>query len=260
MKVSIITATYNSEVTIEQTLQSVRGQSYNNIEHIIIDGKSKDNTVSICEKFPHVVSIISEQDKGIYDAMNKGLSKCTGDIIAILNSDDVYVDDNVISDIVSTFRNTDHNIVYGNTIAGDYNDQGDFSNISRVVKPGKFKRSKFLTGWMPSHVSVYAYRSVYNQYGAFSLNFKIGADYEWLLRTMFKNKVPSFYLDRDCVKFRLGGISTASLSNRLLTIEETKLAWKLNELNPWVITPFLKPVRGILDVIKTKLGINKMSA
>lgn len=254
LRVSIITVSLNSEKTIRQTLESVLSQSYKHIEHIVIDGGSEDDTLSICNEFSHLSKIVSEPDKGIYDAMNKGLRLAKGDVIAILNSDDFFYNDDVVADVVSVFlKNEKVGIVYGDTLVGKFGKQGELEKITRIIRPGKFDRMKFNSGWMPPHVSVYIRKRVYERHGLFSTNFVIGGDYELLLRFMYKEKVHSFYFDKPCVCFRIGGVSTAGLKNRVLMLKESKKAWEMNKLRTSFLTPYLKMSRGLLNLITTKL-------
>ena len=154
MKISIITATYNSAKTVRDTLESVKNQTYGNIEHIIVDGLSSDSTLAIVAEYPHVAKVVSEKDKGIYDAMNKGVALATGDIVAILNSDDFYNDETVIDLVMSKFiKNTQLDTVYGDLL---YVNPHDTTKIERVWKSGAFQKNNFYYGWMPPHPSFFS--------------------------------------------------------------------------------------------------------
>lgn len=253
MKVSIITATYNSAKTIGLTLDSVVGQTYKEIEHIVIDGNSSDDTIEVVRSYPHVAQVLSEPDKGIYDAMNKGLALATGDIIAILNSDDLFFDNNVVQKIVDRFQRDQCQVLYGNTIAGDMDALGNFTRVTRLVRPKAFKRRKFLFGWMPSHVSTYIHKDVYRKYGDFVDTFKIGADYELMLRFMFRHEVQSSYINEFCVKFRVGGISTSTFKNKLVALSEAKQAWEMNNIKPYFFTVIFKPIRALSNIMIQKI-------
>src|SRR5687768_11680609 len=164
MKVSIITAAYNSAATIRDTLESVRSQDYENIEHILIDGDSNDDTVSIIRSFPHVANCVSEKDKGLYDAINKGIVMATGDVIGILNSDDFFPDSRVVSRIVDAFREKNVDAVYGNVA---FVKPGNLGKVIRLYSSKKFTPRKFAFGYMPAHPSFYVKRSVHENYGLY---------------------------------------------------------------------------------------------
>ncbi|MGG5835840.1 glycosyltransferase family 2 protein, partial [Huaxiibacter chinensis] len=209
MRVSIITATYNSEKTLADTLLSLEKQTYKNIEYIIVDGASKDNTLELVrKKCSRVSKIISEPDKGIYDALNKGINAATGDIIGFLHSDDMLAYDNVIEDIVSVFKSSDSEAVYGDL---EYVGQEDTRKRIRLWKSGEFSRNKMKLGWMPPHPSFYMKRSCYQEHGGFALNYRISADYDSLLRYIYTKRVSVSYLPKILVKMRVGGISNRSL-------------------------------------------------
>ncbi|MEI6946661.1 glycosyltransferase family 2 protein [Paraflavisolibacter sp. H34] len=243
-KISIVTVTYNSAATIADTLESVRTQSYGPIEHIIVDGGSSDDTLRIARSFPHIAKIISEKDNGIYDAMNKGLGLATGDIIGILNSDDVYSHKDVLKNVAHAFAHNHTDTLYGNL---QYTDAKNFNKVLRDWNSGLFKKSLFKFGWMPPHPTFFVKRQVYQQVGGFNLNLKMSADYELMLRILFKYGFTTSYLPEVLVKMRTGGASNASLKNRLKANKEDRLAWKLNELRPYFFTLYLKPLRKIFQ-------------
>ena len=242
MKVSIITATYNSQATVMDTLKSVQCQSYPKIEHIIVDGQSVDNTLEIIKDLKHAGPLVSEPDRGIYDAMNKGIAMATGDIIGILNSDDFLADEDVIARVVKTFESGNCDMVYGDLV---YVDAVNTDRVLRRWIAGNFERRQFLQGWMPPHPSVFVRREVYEKYGRFNLQLKSSADYELLLRLMFVNKVRSKYLPYILVHMRAGGQSNRSFQNRLIAHKEDYLAWKINGLSPRWYTLMMKPFRKI---------------
>ncbi len=244
MLVSIITATYNSAATLHDCLQSVAMQSYAPIEHIIIDGVSKDDSLSIAQSFAHIAQVHSEKDQGIYDAMNKGIALATGDIIGILNSDDFYVDERVIQDIVTVFENSNCDVVYADL---QYVDRERTDKIIRTWKSGTMQQRSFLYGWMPPHPTVFVRRKVYEQYGAFNLSLKSAADYEFMLRVLYKEKCPVAYLPKTIVKMRDGGQSNQSIKHRIFANREDKKAWALNGLQPYFFTLLLKPARKLIQ-------------
>lgn len=218
MKISIITATYNSEATIKDTLESVNAQTYPDIEHIIVDGASKDNTLDLVKKYGKRVSlIISEPDKGIYDAMNKGIKAATGDVIGILNSDDFFTSDNVISAIVFAFENNDIDAVYGDV---HYVNPENLNKCVRYYSSAVFKPSLFKFGLMPAHPSFYVKRSCYEKYGLYSLDYKIASDFDLLIRFLYTHKIKYRYLKKDFVTMRTGGASTKNLNSRMLLNKE----------------------------------------
>lgn len=247
-KVSIITVCHNSEITIEDTIQSVIGQTYSNIEYIIIDGLSSDNTLNIVKKYQDKLSkIISEKDNGLYDAINKGIKIATGDIVAILNSDDLYQDNNVIADVVSLFEKQHLDACYADLV---YVDRSDTSKTVRYWKSGSYKDGLFFKGWMPPHPTFFVKHEVYNKYGTFNLDLKSAADYEIMLRFVHKNKIRIGYLPRVIVRMRIGGVSNVSLINRLKANREDKKAWEINGLKPKPFTLVFKPLSKIGQFLK----------
>ena len=234
MKISIITISFNAKSTIEKTLQSVANQLYKNIEHIIVDGGSKDNTLEICNSFPHVSKIISEPDKGVYDAFNKGLKLATGDIIGFLNADDVFFNENSVQEIAKAFSENKSDIVYGNL---DYiNENG---KVIRNWKSRPYEIGLIKKAWMPAHPTFYCKKEVYDRLGGYNDSFKIGGDFELCLRFLEVNKVPSFYLNKKLVKMLVGGISNSGLKSKWTIYKEELRAFKINKVFVNPITFFL---------------------
>jgi glycosyltransferase len=244
IKVSLITPTFNSGATLADTLESIRAQDYPLIEHLIADGGSTDNTLQIAAQYPHISRIDSEPDKGLYDAMNKGLLHATGDIIGILNSDDFYAHPHVISRVVQQMTETGSDALYGDLI---YVKAQDTSQRVRHWKSRPFNPDLFYRGWMPPHPTFFVRRTVYERFGLFNLDFRFSADYELMLRFLFKHRISVCYLPEIMVFMRTGGISNASLSNRLRANREDMKAWKVNGLQPRIYTVYLKPVSKILQ-------------
>ena len=241
MKISIITITYNSEETLEDTIKSVVSQNYKDIEYIIIDGGSTDGTMAIVNKYKEQISIIvSEPDKGIYDAMNKGVEKATGDLVGILNSDDFYVNDNVISSIAEKIGNNDG--IYADLV---YVGREDTDKIIRYWKSKAYKEGSFLKGWMPPHPTFFIRKKIYDKYGTYNLSLKSAADYELMLRLIHKEKISITYLPQIITKMRVGGQSNASLSNRFKANKEDRMAWDINNIDPKFYSLYLKPIRKI---------------
>jgi glycosyltransferase involved in cell wall biosynthesis len=248
MKVSIITATYNSASTIKDTMDSVQTQDYPDIEHIIVDGKSTDDTLKILSSYEaHISNMISESDQGIYDAMNKGIAMATGDIVAILNSDDFYEHTSVISEVVKVFESSPVDAVYGDLL---YVDAQDTSLVKRYWKSGNYYRKAFLNGWMPPHPSFFVKRDCYTRFGNFDTSFKSAADYELMLRLLYKNHCTAAYLNTVLVRMREGGKSNENILNRLLAHQEDRKAWTKNGLSPSFYTLRLKPLRKIGQYFK----------
>ena len=211
MKVSIITATYNSSETIVDTLKSLEQQSYPDIEYIIIDGASKDNTLDVVrDNCSRVSKIISEPDKGIYDALNKGIQAATGDVIGFLHSDDLFAYPDAVADIVATLEKNQSQAAYADLA---YVSKEDTDKMVRLWNSGAYQRNKMLNGWMPPHPTFYMKRELYLSLGQFDLGFKIAADYDSLLRYLWLNEVSMSYLPKVLIKMRVGGASNRSLSN-----------------------------------------------
>ena len=224
MKISIITATYNSEAHIADCVRSVNSQTYDNIEHIIIDGASKDNTINIIEETPNrVTKIVSEPDKGIYDAMNKGIIMATGDVVGILNSDDFFTSDDVIETVVDTFKNNDIDALYGDV---HFVNPDDLTKSVRYYSSSIFKPSLFRFGFMPAHPSFYMKRECYEKYGLYALDYKIASDYDLLIRYLYKEKINYKYLKKDFVTMRTGGVSTENFNSRVTLNREIVKACK----------------------------------
>jgi len=244
--VTIITVSYNSASTIADTLKAVESQTYQGIEHIIVDGGSTDQTVKIVEGFPHVAQCISEKDEGIYFAMNKGLAMATGDIIGILNADDIYADNEVIAKVAAAFEDPAVDATYADLV---FVDREDVSKVFRTWKSGPFRRSSMYNGWMPPHPTFFVRRSLYEKYGHFNTVLRSAADYELMLRFLLKHEINLSYIPQTIIKMRQGGKSTASISNRIKANWEDRKAWKMNGLRPHFFTLFLKPLRKIKQFI-----------
>ncbi|ERT14315.1 glycosyltransferase family 2 protein [Photorhabdus temperata] len=217
MKISIITATYNSEKTLADTLLSLEKQTYQNIEYIIIDGASEDNTLMMINKnSTRVTTIISEPDKGIYDALNKGIVTATGDIVGFLHSDDLFAYPEAIADIVNMFEKYKCEAVYGDL---QYVSKNNINNVVRYWKSGPFYPKKMQYGWMPPHPTFYMKRKLYDKWGGFDLNFKISSDYDSITRYIISHNVKLIYLPKVIIKMRIGGESNR-LENTILRSKE----------------------------------------
>jgi glycosyltransferase len=244
LRVSIITVCLNSEATIRDCLESIRLQGYNNIESIIVDGGSADNTLNIVKEFPDIVhAIVSEDGLGIYDAMNKGFHMSTGQILGILNSDDLLSGSSVIEDIVQTFTNNpDKKVLYGDLV---YVKSDKIQEITRYWKAGLDSLSKFKMGWMPPHPTFYITRDVFDRVGGYKNSMGTAADYEFMLRVMVKFGYKAIYLPKVLVRMRRGGISNRSLQRRLKANVQDRMAWKVNQLKPHTLFNLLKPLRKL---------------
>jgi len=229
MKISIITVVYNNEKTLETAIQSVLSQTYENIEYIIIDGASTDGTLKIIDKYKdRIATIISEPDAGIYDAMNKGISKATGDVIGILNSDDIYDDEHVINETMTSFANNPNiDMVYGDLV---YVKNEDLNKVVRKWNSLKFYKNFFEDGNVPPHPSLFIRANLYKELGHFNLKYKLAADYEFMLRAFKFKGDKSLYLNKLMVRMRLGGATNKSIKNIIKGNKEILSAWKDNGL------------------------------
>lgn len=225
MRISIITVAYNSAATIQETLASVFNQVYKNKEHIIIDGKSRDNTVKIIKNFNSKdIFMISEKDEGIYYAMNKGINFAKGDIIGILNSDDFYTSNQVLSSVIKIFyENPLIDACYSDLVLVD---PIKTSKIIRYWKSNQFKSGAFSKGWCPAHPTFFVRRSVYERFGVFNLNYHIASDVELMMRFLEVHKINTKYIPEIWVKQRVGGTSNKNLKNILKSNKEIIFALK----------------------------------
>jgi len=240
MKISIISATYDSAPTIASCINSVNKQTHSYIEHIIIDGVSKDNTLEIIKATPNrVTKIISEPDQGIYDAMNKGIKLATGDIIGILNSDDFYATSDIIQKVVERFKEANCDAVYGNL---DFVDQTNTEKIIRHWQSSPFIPDSFKKGWHPPHPTFFVRKEIYDRYGLFDISLNVSADFELMLRFIEKHQIKVSYLDETIVKMRYGGESTGSLKKIIEGNRNIMRAFKKNGIK---VSPFYPALRLI---------------
>ena len=246
MKITVITAAFNNEGTISHTMQSVKSQTHADVEHVIIDGGSKDKTVDIVRNFGGI-QFISEPDEGIYDALNKGVKLATGDVIGVLGADDFFTDDTVLAKVADLLSNPEVDAVYGNL---NFVDPADLSKPVRTWISAPYDQNKWLNGWMPAHPTFYIKKSFFDNYGAFIKSFASAGDYEFMLRMCLKHHARCVYLPHMMVTMRTGGTSTASLKNRIRANREDRLAWKMNDLKPKWYTLYMKPLSKILQFLK----------
>ena len=231
MKISIITSTYNSALTLRDTIESILSQDYKDIEYIIVDGSSTDDTLYIIKeyepKFNGRMRWISEPDKGLYYAMNKGIALATGDYIGILNSDDFYTTTDILSTIVNTIDRYNVDAVYGDI---HYVNGDDLKTPVRYYSSSSFSKWKMRFGFMPAHPSFYCKRSCYEKYGSFDTDFRISADFEHLLRLIFVNNIQTKYIPKDFVTMRTGGVSTSGFSSHKRIFKDHMRAYKKNNV------------------------------
>lgn len=248
MKISIVTATYNSGATLRDTMESVLAQDYDDFEHIIVDGGSKDNTLDIVRelepRYKGRLRWISEPDHGIYDAMNKGVMMAEGDVVGLLNSDDFYTSCDVLSTVNREIR--EYDAVYGDV---HYVDAVDVSKTVRYYSSASFRRWKMRLGFMPAHPSFYCRRTVYTRFGLFDLNYKIAADFEQLLRLIFVNRIFTKYIPKDFVTMRMGGASSSGLQSHRQIYKDHMRAYKANGVYSNFFLESLRYISRIWDKI-----------
>ncbi len=269
MRISIITVSYNSESTIKDTLDSVLSQTYGElglIEHIIVDGGSKDSTAQIIKEYEskycyraskalgedndtgHQIKWISEPDRGLYDAMNKGIHMATGDVIGILNSDDFYADDRALLSIAEKFNETDCDVVYGNII---FVDQHDTSLVKRTWISGT---GNFYLGWCPPHPALYLKKGVYEKLGDYRADFRNVSDYDYLVRIFIKHpELKVAYLNKILVHMRMGGESTRGMKSHILSFKEIQISLKSYNIKFPTIINILRFTRKIGQLKKNSI-------
>jgi glycosyltransferase involved in cell wall biosynthesis len=247
MLVSIITICYNRKATIAKAIESVLSQDYPDIEYIIIDGNSSDGTQDIIETYSSNISkYVSEPDKGMYDAINKGLNFATGDIVGLMHSDDEFYDSRVVSKIAAKFENeSDTEGIYGN---GIYVTNDTEEKLVRDRIGGAYNFENLKAGWLPLHPTVYLKKSVIEKYGVYDLTFKIASDTEFLLRYLFKHKIKMTYLNEYVVKMRMGGLSTSHKRAFEVLYEDYKI-YRYHKL-PALRAVFLKKSIALVQYLK----------
>ena len=253
MKISLITVTYNSSKTLSDTLQSVLNQTYSEIEYIIVDGASKDSTVSIIQeyepKFNGRMKWISEPDKGLYDAMNKGIRMATGDIVGIINSDDFYHRSDILQVVADAFRDKSVQAVYGDV---RFVNDDNLEKTVRYYSSKSFSPKRFRFGFMPAHPTFFTYKKYFDEFGYYKMGYKIAADYELLTRFLYVHKLKCKYLPIDFMKMRTGGASTASIKSNWILNKEIVRACKENGI--WTCMPllFLKYFIKVFELVFTR--------
>ena len=256
MKISLITITYNSGNTLSTTLESVLHQTYSDIEYILVDGASKDNTVSIIKQYEPLfegrMKWISEPDKGLYDAMNKGIRMSTGDIVGILNSDDFFTSNDILQKNANTFQqDTQLDAVYGDV---HFVYPGNLNKCVRYYSSKIFKRSLMKLGFMPAHPSFYIRRKCFEKYGLYKTDYKIAADFEFLLRVIYKEKIQTQYLPIDMVTMRTGGASTSGLESHKRIMKEHLRAFRENGIYTNAFLLSLRYVYKVKELLWSKIS------
>lgn len=249
MKITIITVCYNSDKTIENTFKSVATQTYKNIEYLVIDGNSKDNTVNIIKQYQHIITNwVSESDKGLYDAMNKGIQMATGDIIGILNSDDIFNDSYVLESVASFHRQNPTIVAsVGNIV--QTNNEG---KIIRKYSAANWSPEKLKIGFMPPHPAIFFDKKLFDLFGNYKLDFKIGADYELITRFFLKNKISWKYSDITTTSMLAGGVSSSGLASYQLITKEIEKALCYNQIKFNRLTIILRGVWKLKGLLQRK--------
>lgn len=263
LKITVITATYNSGATIADTLNSVVSQTYSNIEHIIVDGKSSDNTIDIVRSFADKyrsrgmeLKWISEKDNGIYDAMNKGINLADGEVIGLLNSDDFYSASNILSKVAEVFSKAKKE---GNKLDAVYGDihyvkSDNLHKCVRYYSSAGFKRWKMRLGFMPAHPSFYCRRETYRQHGLYDTDFRIAADFEQLLRLIFIHGITTSYIKADFVTMRTGGASSSGFSSHRRIYSEHRKAYRKNGVYSNFFLEGLRYISKIIEICKANIN------
>lgn len=255
MKISIITASFNSGTTISYTIESVMKQTYADIEYIIKDGNSKDNTMDICHefepKFGGRMKIISAPDKGIYDAMNKGVEIATGEIIGILNSDDYFTSDDVIEKVAEAFK-------YNDTLEAVYGDihfvkDENLQKCTRYFSSRYFKPWMLRFGFMPAHPSFYCKKNIFDKYGLYDLQYRTSSDFEMMVRLLWKYKIKTKYINTDFVTMRSGGESTAGLASKKKVNNDISRSLKAHGIYTNQAFQAVRYLWRVLELLYTKI-------
>ncbi len=248
MKVSVITATYNRDSTIVRALKSIKNQTYTDIQIIVIDGASQDNTLELANSVLGENDILkSEPDNGIYDALNKGLALAEGEIIAFLHSDDLYFNDYVISNIVNVFSDNSVDLVYGDTC---FFSELEVMKVKRRYRSNELTERNLAWGKMPAHPAIFIRRRVYKEIGYFKTNYKIAADYEFMCRVIRYSNLKSVYIPSIMVRMQLGGISTNGIRNTILLNKEVYKAIIDNEIYTNIFMLLSKYPSKILEFLR----------
>ncbi len=248
MKISIITVCYNSEKHIKTAIESVVNQTYKNIEYIVVDGASKDRTVDIIKSYgDKITKMVSEPDKGIYDAMNKGFQMATGDYLAVINSDDFYISNDAIENVVNELNKKQTDSLFADLI---YVEENNTDKQVRYWKSNKFVKGSFKKGWHPAHPTFFVKNEIYKKFGYFDLSFKLAADFELMLRFLEKHQISSCYLPKPIIKMRLGGATNKNLKNIYNQNIECYRAFKVNDLSVSILYPLYRLLPKLIQFFK----------
>lgn len=248
MKVSVITVCFNAAKEIDETIRSVMVQDHADIEHIVIDGGSTDGTQERVKRYSECIAhFISEKDDGVYDAMNKGLRRATGEVVAFVNAGDMMATRNTVSYMVRAFGEQDADVIYGDALMVD---PADITKVKRFWKGGEYKRENFRKGWMPPHLGTYIRKSAYDRFGHFNTELRVSADYELMFRFLYKHKLKAHYVPKVLVRFRLGGVSNRSLGHVWRANVEVYKAWKLNGEHVSPLIVLRKPLRKLGQMLR----------
>jgi glycosyltransferase involved in cell wall biosynthesis len=245
LKLSLVTVIYNAQDTIGQCIESVISQNYPDLEYIIVDGGSTDNTLKIIDQYrQHINILISEPDKGIYDAMNKGIRLATGQIVGMLNADDHFAGNDILQSIAQAFKQPHIDAVYG-----DLDIINQHHKTIRKWRSHPCTKASFNLGFMPPHPTFYCRRSLFDKFGFYSLEYGSAADYELMIRLMYLHKIKSLYLNKVMVNMRLGGVSSKNLKNRIKAWRFDLKAMQQSKITFPILTLVLKPLRKIIQFI-----------
>ena len=247
MKISVITVCFNSQATIERSIQSVVAQQWPAVEHIVIDGGSTDGTLAILERFrPHLAALVSEPDKGIYDAMNKGLARATGEVVCFLNADDQYADAHVLAEVAQQMHTHQLDALVADV---GFFKAGDPTRMIRRYRSDRFSPQKLAWGWMPAHPGLFLTREVLQRVGKFKTDYRIAGDYEYVVRTFHGHDLHYKHLPSVVVNMQAGGISNSSWRNRLLLNREVVRACQENGIHTNLLKILVKYPFKLLELM-----------
>lgn len=250
MKISLITVSYNSAATIEDTIKSVLRQTHPDIEYVIVDGNSKDNTVQIIKSYEgKIAKWLSEPDRGIYDGMNKALKMVTGEVVGMINSDDYYSAENIIEQVAKAFEDENVDAIFGDLV---FVDRNDTSRVVRKYSSRNWHPGKFGRGFMPAHPTFFVRRKFYDQIGLFKTDYKIAADYELLIRFLYVHKLRYKYLPLNMVFMRQGGVSSNGLKSNIILNNEILRGCRENGIKTSLPLIYLKYFAKVFELIATK--------
>ncbi len=246
MKISLITVCYNAASTLGDTINSVLSQDYDNLEYIVIDGGSTDGTKSLLETHKNrITKWISEPDKGIYDAMNKGLKLVTGDIVGMINADDFYVDNSILSKVAAAFADKEVDAIFGDLV---FVDPQNISKVVRKYSSSGWRPEKFAKGFMPAHPTFFTRKKFYDQFGLFKTDYRIAADYELLIRFLYVQRLRYKYLPLTMVKMRKGGVSSNGIKSNIILNNEIIRACRENGISTNQLKVYAKYFRKLFEL------------